>query len=86
MTDKDRKVITIQTQDLGLAAYLKMHRSVCKFIKYENKKFVFESTDSEMSLKDWEISYLNSCCKQHDTELVMLRNFMSKNGKNIQIP
>lgn len=63
----------IKTSDLGLAAYLKKQN--CLLIRKEGKKeIIFES---EKTLNNWEIEYMNSCCKKHDTEVMILRKFLN---------
>ena len=76
---KGDEMKVVETNDLGLAAYMKMNG--CKIIKVKDKKdikvFVFESEEEETEL-GWRIKYLNSCCHRHDTELMMLRKLMKK--------
>jgi hypothetical protein len=63
----------ITTRDLGLAAFVKM--SGCKLVevKKQEKEFVFET---EEDIKSWELKYMNSCCRIHDSELVALRKLL----------
>jgi len=69
----------VETNDLGLASFMKMNG--CKIVevksKRESKIFVFESNDKKYASEEaWKIRYLNSCCHRHDTELMMLRKLI----------
>ena len=68
--------MVIYTSNLGLAAFVKMNKE--KFVGYNDKNFQFES---DKTIDQWEVEYLNSCCKQHDSELVMLRNYITNKNK-----
>lgn len=63
----------IEVKKLGLAAYIKMHGGVLHEIR--DSRFVLETSKTE---GEWEIEYSNSCCYQHDSELVNLRNLLNK--------
>jgi hypothetical protein len=63
----------ITTKRLGLAAYIKMNGGV--LLEIRDSKFCFETDKTE---GEWEIEYSNSCCYQHDSELVNLRNLLNK--------
>lgn len=61
----------IAVNQLGLAAYIKMHGAT--LVGVEGKTFIFES---EQSVSDWRIAYSNSCCMKHDTLVCELRNHL----------
>ena len=62
--------MSVETRNLGLAAYMKMQGAVLtKFIS-ANRVFVFDSDETET---DWNIKYLNSESYKHDSELINLR-------------
>ena len=69
--------MVIETNDLGLAAYIKMNGQ--KLMSINGKVFVFES---ERELDDWYVEYSNSCCHRHDTELLNLRKMMKRPNRN----
>ena len=73
----------MKTKDLGLAAYMQMKG--CTLEKVEDRFFYFCFTHPNLkerfkkkcnTLKEWEISYLNSCCHKHDSTLVSLRKVL----------
>ena len=64
---------TIQINQLGLAAYVKLKGA--KLLKVENKVFHFESSRSTV---DWRTEYANSECMKHDSLVCDLRNFIRK--------
>jgi len=66
----------LEIDNLGLAAYMKMKG--CKLLEVEGKIFKFESVEEKLSEDEWRIKYFNSCCFRHDTELMMLRKFISR--------
>lgn len=63
---------TVDTRDLGLAAFIKMGGG--KLISCDSRTFKFES---ELSKRDWELAYGNSCCRQHDAEVVYFRSLLN---------
>ena len=71
----EQETMTLEIDNLGLAAYMKMNGS--KLIRVEGKKFVFEERDM-ITEDEWRIKYFNSCCFRHDTELMMLRKLVSR--------
>ena len=58
----------IEVTHLGLAAFIKMHDVT--LLRVEGRVFVFES---DRSVRDWRISYNNSCCMRHDSVVCELR-------------
>ena len=70
---------TMETRDLGLAAYMKMHG--VKLVSTANRTYSFEG-DGGKTVDDWAVEYSNSCCHRHDTELVGLRKMMSRTRAN----
>ena len=62
---------TIQINQLGLAAYVKMHGD--PLVKVENKTFFFES---EKSAAQWRQEYMNSESMRHDSLVCEMRVFM----------
>lgn len=67
----------IETRELGLAAFMKIRGA--KLVEYSNRVFVFES---DRDLNVWRVEYANSCCYQHDTEVMSLRKFLNKGDGN----
>jgi len=65
--------VVIRTTKLGFAAYIKMHGG--ELISCSRKEYEFElrECDSERA-RALEIEYYNSCCYQHDREVMSLRN------------
>ena len=61
----------ITVNQLGLAAYIKMHGAILESV--EGKTFLFES---EKSVSEWRVSYNNSCCMKHDALVCELRHFL----------
>lgn len=61
----------ISVNQLGLAAYIKMHGAI--LAKVDGKTFIFES---DKSVSDWRVEYNNSCCMKHDTLVCELRHHL----------
>lgn len=61
----------IAVNQLGLAAYIKMHGA--ELLEVQGKTFTF---DSDKSVSDWRIAYNNSCCMKHDTLVCELRHHL----------
>ncbi len=61
----------IEVKKLGLAAYVKMRGGI--LVGYESNLFLF---NSNKTIEEWNIEYLNSCCYRHDAELMALRNLI----------
>ena len=61
----------IAVNQLGLAAYIKMHGATLESV--EGKTFLFES---DKSVGDWRVSYNNSCCMRHDALVCELRHHL----------
>lgn len=61
----------IAVNQLGLAAYIRMHK--VPLLAVEGKTFVF---DSEKTVSEWRVAYNNSCCMAHDTLVCELRHFL----------
>jgi hypothetical protein len=64
---------SVETKNLGLAAYIKMQGGLLKTCS--NGMFLFEQ-ENERSEHEWEIEYTNSCCHRHDSELMQLRRLI----------
>lgn len=62
--------MSVQTRNLGLAAYMKMRGARLEEFLTGNRVFVF---DSERTETDWNVEYLNSESYKHDSELINLR-------------
>lgn len=60
----------VETRNLGLAAYIKMHGEKLIDFVGPNRVFVFESAKP---LSEWNVEYLNSESHKHDSELMNLR-------------
>jgi hypothetical protein len=71
--------MTIETKQLGLAAYIQMNGGQLVKVNHPrgSKSFVFES---DKSLTEWQIEYSNSCCSKHDSILCDLRNLIRDNN------
>jgi hypothetical protein len=67
----------IETKDLGLAAFVKSRGF--KLIGCENRVFKLENVDSTASRAEMEIEYTNSCCRQHDSNVMSLRQLLTPN-------
>jgi hypothetical protein len=67
----------IETKDLGLAAFVKTRGY--RLIGCENRVFKLESTESNASRAEMEIEYSNSCCRQHDSNVMSLRQLLTPN-------
>ena len=65
----------IKTKKLALAAYIYMEVGKLHKVDKENREFYFES---DRSVDEWEMDYLDSCCNKHDNKLVTLRNLLPK--------
>lgn len=61
----------IAVKHLGLAAFVKMND--VPLVRVEDKVFFF---DSEKSVREWRISYNNSCCMRHDALVCELRHHL----------
>lgn len=73
----------IRIRQLGLAAFIKMksiEKSETSFLGYRDEFYIFESNKS---LEEWKIEYLNSESSVFDNCLRELREF-EKNRKNIK--
>lgn len=64
-------MLVIETKDLGLAAYMKTKGA--RLLGCENRLYRFES---EISKREYELEYGNSCCRQHDANVVYLRSLL----------
>ena len=62
----------IAVNQLGLAAYIKMHGA--ELVEVTGKTFTFESDKSASS---WRIAYNNSCCMKHDGWVCELRHHLN---------
>ena len=66
------------TRDLGLAAYLGMYwprsEGWAKIIGREDNTWFFES---DRTLADWGVEYLNSESSCHDKQLMSMRNMIN---------
>ena len=72
--------VKMETRDLALAAYMKMHG--VPLASVSSRTFEFESKEGdEKTIDDWAVEYSNSCCHRHDTELVGLRKMMSRSTR-----
>ena len=69
--------MSLETRKLGLAAYIKMHGGVLKGLDGATNTFVFVD-ETDKTIHEWELAYVNSCCHRHDTELVNLRKLIRK--------
>lgn len=63
----------IRVRDLGLAAYIKASGAVLLTVR--DGYFHF---DSDIDLVEWEVTYLNTCCYTHDSEVMSLRKLRNK--------
>ena len=69
----------IKVKELGLVAYMQMRE--CVLSRYVTEKGVFElESEESLSLEDWSLEYSNSCCSQHDRNILTLRNLV-RNSK-----
>lgn len=64
----------VEVRDLGLAAYVKLKGY--SLLACENRVFRFECPEN-VSKSELEIEYANSCCRQHDSNVMFLRQMMS---------
>lgn len=66
----------IETKDLGLAAFMKLRG--LKLVGCENRVFKFEGEngDPNNTKAMLEISYANSCCREHDSNIMYLRQLL----------
>jgi hypothetical protein len=75
--DFEENEMEVRVKRLGLAAYIKMNGAEFKGHEADPKtgkgEFVFES---DKTARKWEIEYSNSCCNQHDSEVMSLRKLM----------
>ena len=74
----------ISTSDLGFAAFIKKGGLVLK--ECIGKTFYFESGEESESgaLKvqsELEVMYANSCCRQHDSNVMYLRSMIKTHPK-----
>jgi len=73
-------VAEVKVKRLGLAAYMKLNgaqfRGHSPLPNFKGN-FLF---DTDKSLKEWEVEYLNSCCSKHDSEVMTLRKFINVGG------
>jgi hypothetical protein len=67
----------IETKDLGLAAYVKSRGF--RLLSCENRVFKLESVENISSRAEMEIEYSNSCCRQHDSNVMSLRQLLTPN-------
>jgi len=75
----------MKTANLGLAAFMKMKG--CRLLKCEGRVFIFtfdkkaDMTDDEFNgtnnLPEWEVEYMNSESREHDTILMTLRRMIT---------
>jgi len=63
----------INTQRLGIAAYIKMKGH--KLLKAEKGVFTFES---DKTIDELSVDYYNSCCCEHDACVCNLRAMIRK--------
>ena len=63
----------VTVKELHLAAFIKANGAQLQ--KFENKKFTFLSEKTEA---EWRVLHSNSCCRRVDTELINLRQFLTK--------
>ena len=67
----------IETKDLGFAAFIKM--SGLKLIACESRVFKFEServSEGTNIKSELEVAYANSCCREHDSNIMFLRQLL----------
>lgn len=69
-------VSEIAVNHLGLAAFIKMNGA--ELVRVEGKTFLFRS---EKTVREWRVSYNNSCCMKHDTMVCELRHFLKSDVK-----
>jgi alpha-acetolactate decarboxylase len=66
----------IETGDLGLAAFMKMRG--LELDSCIGRVFRFKcDTECELVKRELEIAYANSCCRQHDSNVIYLRSMMT---------
>jgi hypothetical protein len=61
---------TVKTGKLGLAAYIVMKGAKLTSIT-DKGVFILQS---DKTLQEWEELYFQSCCKEHDTKVVEMRD------------
>lgn len=64
----------IKIKQLGLVAFINMKES--KFLDCKDNIYIFESDKTE---KEWMLEYMQSECKEFDTNVMELRWFQNKN-------
>jgi uncharacterized protein YaiI (UPF0178 family) len=69
----------IVTNDLGLAAFMKMKG--LRLISCIGRVFTFDGTDDSELQRALEIEYANSCCRQHDSNVVYLRSMVGPQSR-----
>jgi hypothetical protein len=70
----------ISTKDLGLAAYIKSKGLA--LVSCEDRVFFFETgSDDESVMAGLEVQYANSCCRQHDGNVMYLRSMTKLHPK-----
>jgi hypothetical protein len=60
--------LAVSTKDLGLAAFMKANGAL--LMGHRQGTYLFRS---ERTVAAWRVDYSNSCCRQHDMELLELR-------------
>jgi hypothetical protein len=65
----------IETKDLGLAAFVKSRGF--RLLACENRVFKLENDESSSTRAEMEIEYSNSCCRQHDSNVMSLRQLLT---------
>ena len=70
--EEETKITEMKTNELGLAAYVKMKG--IKLLRVEERTFVFET---EKSVDEMRVDYTNSDCYRHDNEVCNLRKFIA---------
>jgi hypothetical protein len=69
----------IATNDLGLAAFMKMKG--LRLVSCVGRVFTFDSAEREELQRELEIEYANSCCRQHDSNVVYLRSMIGPQSR-----
>ena len=67
----------IETKDLGLAAFIKLRGF--KLVSCESRVFRLESEEA-ITKMELEVAYSNSCCRQHDANVMSLRQMLTPNN------
>lgn len=71
--------MTLLVKDLGLAAFMQLNS--CELLGYSNKRFKVEDPDKQ-DIEYWRVKYSNSCCSQHDKQILVLRDMVRSNANS----